>query len=232
MKKIIISSCFLLLTSFLDNQLNLRFSVEAKGLSYIEKNEIIADLTLDKSKLDSKIAQIKNQILTLILINCTLQEKLQLKGFTKHSDLFKKLLSELVINGATEMGIELKDIQAFAISINLTNFDIKQLKNNQNITSNSIDQITRIQGLTEKLVATCETNLCTAIQRIAKFFNPAFNEAIQKDSIQKILATILKTLNPEELKTLEDITSKSAFTKIVNSLDEIAEITIRILSEK
>ncbi len=234
MKKVIISSCILLFLSCFNSHLNLSNSVMASALACIEDNEHVAKIISDPNKLDAKLQQIKKQVLTLILINSTLQEKLQLKDFTKSSSLLAKLLSELIVQGSKTLDVELDKIQALIINLNINNLnqiDITHPEKNNAATQNT-DPV-KTQELTEKISTLCGEKLYLAIQKIAQFFHIKAGEELtnKKKQVKELLNKTLKTLSPAELKRLEDMISKPAFEKVINLLDEATEITIRILSD-
>jgi hypothetical protein len=230
MKKVIISSCFLLFLSCFNNQLNLSLSVKANDLTCIENNEHVAKIMSDPGKLDAKLKQIKSQLLALILINSTLQEKLQLKNLTKDPALFTKLLSELIIQGSKSLDVELDKIQALIINLNIDAVNITP-SCNKNTTVKNVT-LAKTKELTEKIFTLCEKKLRTAVQKIAQFFHIELDEGrIKQGKLKELLNKALSVLSPAELQKLENMISKPAFEKVINLLDEAAEITIRILSD-
>lgn len=228
MKKVIVSSCFLLLISFLSNQSNLYcIDIESSECCMVSKN--IEKMISDPSKLDAKLKQIKNRIMTLIFLNSTLKEKTQLLGFLKHEGLFIKLFSELIINCSQALDIEVDKIQALAMTLNINNVNID--KSTQKSVSLSSKDQTQAQALTEKLLVLSEKQLYIAIQKIAHFLKLEYNKTlINRAELRDLLIQALKPLTPTELKSLDDIISKPVFEKLVNTLEEVVEITIRILS--
>jgi hypothetical protein len=230
MKKVIISSCFLLFLSCFNNQLNLSFSAKANDLACIENNEHVAKIMSDPSKLDTKLKQIKSQLLTLILINSTLQEKLQLKNLSKDPAIFTKLLSELIIQGSKSLDVELDKVQALIVNLNIDIKDVTPSDNKSTPTKNVT--LAETKELTEKIFTLGEKKVSAAVQKIAKFFHIELDEKrFKQNQLKELLSKTLGALSPAELKKLADMIAKPAFEKVINLLDEAAEITIRILSD-
>lgn len=230
MKKVIISLCFLQLISSFDSNLNLKLSVEAKGLSCIENNESLVKIISDPSKREAKLKQIKDQLYKLVVFNSSLTEKIQLKGFTKQVALLNKLLSELISHSLQIFKLEINKIQAFTTSLNLNIPAIKQFVKEKNTSQKRADPA-EVQALTEKIFGLCEDKLCASLKKIMIFLNPAFNESINQRKIKKIISKMLSSLTSSELDKLEDMVSQPAFKKITDLLDEAAEITIGVLSD-
>jgi len=175
----------------------------------------IEKLLSDEKEIASLISKIKLKILLL----CNLPEKMELLGFLKNEDIFRKIAPEIIINLCNLIGINQEYIFNFAIN---PGTPLTSATKEKGITQEA-------KNLSYKILKKIDTKTTVILPKIISFLNIPNSANINASTLQCILEQTLDSLSNEELKIIENLTNSGAFLKISNNIDKLIDQTIEIV---